>query len=241
MLELMLTVPENAEIHPAFSAHRSMLNELNTKTNMHSYRISVFARVSSCCIYSIFYNEEHDLWDENLLCHSSLCGAVFPDSPKLSHCEPSAHPFVHQHVYSWHNSHCGTSRSCRRKSGRVLCISKLTTCQRQTHKRIIWKRRWGGVQIQLLYGTRHSDRKWTPEDLHLAVHSHRPDHGDGWCAAHFPEINSLFCIDDLQRGELARKDKEDQRRAEQQCHILWTSRLWRGGVQGLHRQWQYTL
>lgn len=144
MLELMLAVPENAEIHPAFSAHRSMLNELNTKTNMHSYRISVFARVSSCCIYSIFYNEERDLWDENLLCHSSLCGAVFPDSPKLSHCEPSAHPFVHQHVYSWHNSHCGTSRSCRRKSGRVLCISKLTTCQRQTHKRIIWKRRWGG-------------------------------------------------------------------------------------------------
>lgn len=164
-----------------------------------------------------------------MLCHSSLCGAVFPHSPKLSHCEPCAHPFVHQHVYSWHNSHCGTSRSCRRKSGRVLCISKLTTCQRQTHKRIIWKRRWGGVQIQLLYGTRHSDRKWTPEDLHLAVHSHRPDRGDGWCAAHFPEINSLFCITDLQRGELAPKDKEDQRRAEQQCHILWTSRLWRGG------------
>lgn len=44
----------------------------------------------------------------------------------------NTHPFVHLHVYSWHNSHCGTSRGCRRKSGRVLWISTQTTCQRQT-------------------------------------------------------------------------------------------------------------
>lgn len=126
-----------------------------------------------------------------------------PDAPKLPHCEPSAHPFVHQYVYSWHNSHCGTLWSCRRKSGRVLCISKLTTCQRQTHKRIIWERSWwclvrrGRDQIQLLYSTRPPDRKWRPEDLHLAVHSYSLDQETAAAMHVNPQINSLSCMDGL--------------------------------------------
>lgn len=62
MLRLMLPAPENAGISPVFSTHRSMLNKLNTQTKMHLCRISVFARVSNCCICSIF--QTNDLWDE---------------------------------------------------------------------------------------------------------------------------------------------------------------------------------
>lgn len=71
-------------------------------------------------------------------CHDPV--APLSVDPSLQTCKLSissltnTHPFVHLHVYSWHNSQCGTSRGCRRKSGRVLWISTLTACQRQTQK-----------------------------------------------------------------------------------------------------------
>lgn len=66
-------------------------------------------------------------------CHSPLCRPSLSNTCKLSISSlTNTHPFVHQHVYSWHDSHCGTSRGCLRKSGGVLWISTLTTCQRKT-------------------------------------------------------------------------------------------------------------
>lgn len=69
-------------------------------------------------------------------CHSSLCRPFPSNTCKLSISSlTNTHPFVHLHVYSWHDSHCGTSRGCWRKSGRALWISTLTNFKgRQTQR-----------------------------------------------------------------------------------------------------------
>lgn len=213
----------------------------NIGRTLNLYRTCVLTHVLPTVADAPFSKRQSWSSGWNLFCHPSECRCFLPDAPKLSHCEPAAHPFVHQHVYSWRNSHCGTSRSCRRKSGRVLCISKPTTCQRQTHKRIIWERRWRwwgetGVHIQLLCSAQHPYRKWTPEDLHLAVHSRSLDQVTAGALHISAQINSLLCMDDLQRGEPAREHKDNQRPmslpVDQQ-----TSR----GVQGTRHQQQSTI
>lgn len=167
---------------------------------MHDLFIGTF--VSDWCRYSIFKQQELIFEMKFVPLPPLECRCLLPpDAPKLPYCKPGAHPFVHQHVYSWHNSHCGTSRSCRGKSGRVLCISKLTTCQRQTHKRIIWGKRWwwrgeGGFKLT----PPNADRKWTPEDLHVAIHSRSLDKVTAGASHVSPQINCLFCMDGLQRG-----------------------------------------
>lgn len=51
--------------------------------------------------------------------------------------------------------------------------------------------------------------------------SHKSPHpGDGWSIAHFREINTVCSALLIHRDKPTLKDKEDQRRAEQQCHIL---------------------
>lgn len=66
--------------------------------------------------------------------HGSFCSPSPSNTCKLPISSLSnTHPFVHQHVYSWHESHCGTSRGCWRKSGRASWIFSLTARQRQTH------------------------------------------------------------------------------------------------------------
>lgn len=90
-----------------------------------------------------------------------------------------------------------------------------------------------GVQIQLPYSTRHPDRKWTPEDLHLAVHSNSLGQVTAGEPHVSPQINSLFCMDDLQGAEPARKTQP-----ESNNHAAVSLPVDQEGIQGLHRRWQ---
>lgn len=68
MLELMLAVPENAEVHPVFSTHRSMLNEQKC---IHTG--SLYLHVFPAVAYIPFFNTKSTIFGMKICSATPLC------------------------------------------------------------------------------------------------------------------------------------------------------------------------
>lgn len=91
------------------------------------------------------------------------------------------------------------------------------------HKGVKKKRGPYSIAVQRLGSGYKMSTQGIILDMCSGVTYKSPHPGDGWSIAHFTEINTV-CSPSLIHGDKpTKKDKADQRRAEQRCHILETT------------------
>lgn len=155
-------------------------------------------------------------------CHSPLRRPSLSNICKLSISSlTSTHPFVHQHVYSWHDSHCGTSRGCWRR--RVAGCCEFPRWQhvkgRQTQRN---KKCPNSIAVQRLGSWYEMSTGGIILDMCSGGTHKSPHPGDGWSTFQRNK-HALFSIADSQRQAniKTRQIKDVQSNSVTSCRQIW--------------------